>query len=41
MNEVPFHLTKVGRDFCDRTLTRLTELLEQLVRRLGPIGKRD
>jgi hypothetical protein len=44
MNGVPFHLTKMGRDFYDRTLpelarqlARLNDLLEQLVRRLGPV----
>ena len=48
MNEVPFHLTKMGRDFYDRTLpeiarqlARLNDLLDQLVRRMGPVGKED
>ena len=38
MNDVPFHQTRMGRDFYDRTvpelvrqLTRLNELLERVV----------
>ncbi len=41
MSEIPFHQTKIGRDFLDRTmpelvrqLARLNELLERLASRL-------